>query len=619
MLHLKNKRKQKSSSSSKKSVSIQTASLALSLIFFALINQFLITDEDVQHDVYVKEKHHDPPGIIRVPMYEVKRSNSRHLAKEDAESVSENKDSQGTHFVKLFVGNPAQERTLTVNTNTPHTAFPCNDCLDCGDTTPFDQDTSVTFDVLKCTGGKCMKESHCTQNQCIFRETYSDFSTYEAYEVEDFAYIGGGGVTEPVGTDAAQVHGFKMRFGCEKMSRGWYTAHANDGMLGMSYGENSFISQMYENEKLAGQAFAMCFSAKSQTFGSSAGALTLGGFDMKYHSTPMVFTQNSPGDGFSIHLKRIYMRKGGGSSVRPENIGMTVVRVDFDDEEANGEVGIPLDSAKPNSRLPKIIEEPFRRVWKTITGTEYSYGRLRLLDGDLSRLPTLLFQFKASLDVDYAVDPFSVLGMVGDLDPAAPYDIIIAVPANHYMAYNPVTGYYRSHINFASSGTYIGSNLMYGHDIMFDFERNRIGIAEVTKCVPKIKGPVTADDDVFETPFEVRDDDSVWRENNEGNDDTSIQRGGNTPLGPGSAISVTSFGSCKSMVCRLFVATGYVALLVFAFVIFKCARIKRAAGEYEFDAEDITSPLYSYDESHRDHDNFNEEQNAANSSDRVFV
>lgn len=164
------------------------------------------------------------------------------------------------------------------------------------------------------------------------------------------------------------------------------------------------------------------------------------------------------------------------------------------------------------------------------------------------------------------MDPFSVVGMAGDLDPAHPYDVIVAVPASHYMAYNPVTGYYRSHINFASTeNSYVGSNLMYGHDMMFDFERNRIGIAEVTKCVPKIKGPVTGDDDVFETPFDVRDDDTAWRGNNEGNDDLEITGGiGNSPLGPGSAISVTSFGTCESMVCRLFVGTGYVAILVFA-------------------------------------------------------
>lgn len=77
--------------------------------------------------------------------------------------------------------------------------------------------------------------------------------------------------------------------------------------------------------------------------------------------------------------------------------------------------------------------------------------------------------------------------MAGDRDPLNPFDALMAIPATHYMEYNPSTGTYRAKITLDSKlGTFLGINAMQGHAFFYDLAKDRIGFAESYNCRPKM-------------------------------------------------------------------------------------------------------------------------------------
>ena len=71
-------------------------------------------------------------------------------------------------------------------------------------------------------------------------------------------------------------------------------------------------------------------------------------------------------------------------------------------------------------------------------------------------------------------------GLAGqDVDPSSLQDVLLAVPAPHYMEFSPSRGTYTPRIYFTeSAGGVIGANAMRGHNVLLDWENQRMGIAE---------------------------------------------------------------------------------------------------------------------------------------------
>ena len=87
--------------------------------------------------------------------------------------------------------------------------------------------------------------------------------------------------------------------------------------------------------------------------------------------------------------------------------------------------------------------------------------------------------------------------MAGDIDPSAPLDVILAIPATHYMEYSPSKGTYTPRIYFTESkGGVIGANAMQGHNVLFDWENKRVGIAE-SSCEYQQESLSVTDDGVM--------------------------------------------------------------------------------------------------------------------------
>lgn len=387
----------------------------------------------------------------------------------------------GTHYVTAWVGTPPQRKSVIVDTGSHYTAFPCEGCNKCGEEYHtdkyFDPAKSSTFHALSC--GHCVSAQCSSLGRCEFSQSYTEGSSWQAYQAIDRYFIGSNkneGRVDPVDNSFA----IEFMFGCQTSEQGLFVTQLADGIMGMSAHEATFHKQLYNKKKLAVNQFSLCFgwALSVSKDGVHSGIVTLGGIDTRLHSSPMVFAKNMVLSGwYTVYVKNIFLRKGGGiSSASPP--GTKIIKLPIDHDRVNSGKGVIVDSGTTDTYLSKSLEASFLEAWKSITGIKYSNSAMRLSSEVVKGLPTILIQMKA-FDEGEESSSGNGVGLAGELDPKNPRDIVIAVPALHYMEYTPSRDTYTSRLYFTESrGGVLGANAMQGHDVLFDWENGRVGFAE---------------------------------------------------------------------------------------------------------------------------------------------
>jgi Xylanase inhibitor N-terminal len=129
----------------------------------------------------------------------------------------------GTHYANAWVGSPTpQRKTLIVDTGSHYTAFPCVGCRNCGlqhHTDPYyNPQKSNTFHLLQCN--ECREGVTCQDERCIFSQSYTEGSSWEAYQVSDKFYCGGSDFLGAVDPDH-QKYSIDFMFGCQLSLNGY--------------------------------------------------------------------------------------------------------------------------------------------------------------------------------------------------------------------------------------------------------------------------------------------------------------------------------------------------------------------------------------------------------------
>jgi hypothetical protein len=260
-----------------------------------------------------------------------------------------------------------------------------------------------------------------------------------------------------------------------------------DGIMGMDMKGESFWSQMFEAGKMGdSKQFSLCFSRQptADRKGIEAGALTLGGSDVRFHASPMVFTSKASGGRsgfFSVKVRNIYLRDGqGGESVKSKRKDPTDGLYPLDVSYATMNTGgVIVDSGTTDTYWNQGIAAKFKAFFKDLTGKDYSDNAVFLTKEQMAALPTIIFQLESSADSNEGSDPDSTVGLAGSIDPDHPYDILIAFPPSHYMEYDIDTDKYTARFYISEKGgSVLGANAMMGHDVLFDIDNDRIGWAE---------------------------------------------------------------------------------------------------------------------------------------------
>jgi len=427
---------------------------------------------------------------------------SRHRAsrrRSEAQQVGALYQGIGTHYVDIWCGTPPQRQTVIVDTGSGVTAFPCSECQGCGVPdyhidTLFQESESSTYRLNSCTDGCKTSRSGCNGDKCTVSVSYMEGSRWDAVEAVDTCYIGGFHemATEDNGSkedlDPGHVSAFDLVFGCQSIVTRLFVTQLADGIMGMNTKGESFWYQMFQAGKMGtAKQFSLCFSRSptAERKGTEAGAVTLGGTDKRFHQTPMVYSSGS-NEGrdslFSVRLRKMYLRHGtAGESVVSSlaNPNENIQVLDLSEDTLNAG-GIIVDSGTTDTLWNYGIAKVFNDVFKEMSGgREHSDHDISLTHDELMALPTILFQLVSSEEVNVGMDLFTTPGLVGSLDPTNPYDVLLAFPPSHYMAYDTETGMYSSSFFMSEgSGSVFGASLMMGHDILFDSDNHRIGWAE---------------------------------------------------------------------------------------------------------------------------------------------
>eukprot|EP00957_Ditylum_brightwellii_P133924 10212312-Ditylum_brightwellii.AAC.1 len=126
-----------------------------------------------------------------------------------------------------------------------------------------------------------------------------------------------------------------------------------------------------------------------------------------------------------------------------------------------------IDSGTTDTYLPLKLQHKFEALWREITGAPYSNDEVEISHEDLLALPTVLFQLEAHADsINEELDPKKTVGLAGLVDAKNPQDILVAMPATHYMEYSVEYDIYKPRIYFTQkSDAVLGANFMMGHDI----------------------------------------------------------------------------------------------------------------------------------------------------------
>ena len=383
-----------------------------------------------------------------------------------------------------------------VDTGSGVTAFPCSACNNCGESyhtdSYFIEADSSTFKKLTCDSpcmrGRCSGSGSC--QICRISMSYQEGSSWSAYEAIDLAYAGGphdeplldsqtGDGLEP---KHASHFAFPLTFGCQTSLTGLFRTQLADGIMGMDNANAAFWHQMYDKNAIPERKFSLCFNRQpiASKDGTMAGAVTLGGEDPRLHTSPMLFSDNTRNSGFyTVRLKKMYIREGGGESayitdkdkIRP---------IDIDEATLNSG-GVIVDSGTTDTYMVRHLAEPFKKLWEDVAGRKYTHDAITLTDDQLRSLPTVMFQLEGSRDGanDDMPASFDGTGLAEKLDPSNPRDVLIALPASHYMEFDSEKKKYISRLYLEEgSGSVLGANAMMGHDVLFDIDNNRIGWAE---------------------------------------------------------------------------------------------------------------------------------------------
>lgn len=472
---------------------------------------------------------------------EEEEEKSEAVEKKEVEETSENPvkttgdilyEGYGVHYVDLWVGCPPQRQTVIVDTGSSVTGFPCSGCHHCGGDAEsndehlqyhtdvlFQPEQSTCFEKVTHSDNCLVGDWNYDSNTCRASKHYSEGSTWEAFEAVDQVYTGGDHNT--VDTERKDNDSFKLHFACQDQVTGLFEQQLADGIMGMYNSPESFWYQMYTEKKMEQKAFSLCYAEPGhvERTGTLAGAMVLGGVDVRLHKTPMIWAEETSAhhDGkYEIHLEKVYLQANSPATSADhdneyekelastvDNLS-TLYNVQIFEESLNNKGPVIIDSGTTATYLTSQLLHHFVDKFNSMVPEDVmvlgsdKYYHLTLRQ--LQELPTVVFQIKGwqPKDKDEQEDPpetTNIPGIVGtdtgDLKHAGK-SILIRMPPSHYLtrkdddeemdwdALDDIS-HYKFNIYFSKSsgkGATLGANFMRGHDILFDIENNRIGFAE---------------------------------------------------------------------------------------------------------------------------------------------
>jgi hypothetical protein len=349
--------------------------------------------------------------------------------------------------------------------------------------------------------------------------------------------------------------------------------------MGMENDSTSFWKQMYNAHAIQSRAFSMCYSrpVDADRSGTEAGAMTLGGSDERLHDTDLVFASLQKGSAFfAIHLRKMYLREGGGGdSALPTKSNLKYRYLAIGETQLN-QGQVIVDSGTTDTYFTRAVQQEFKSAWKELTGHDFSTHPMKLSSKELRAMPSLVLQFTGDIQRNEAVrvakNGQPVVGLADSIDPDNPNDLIWVIPPTHFFEYDPEDGKYTARLYLDEArGSVLGGNAMMGHDILFDVDNFILGVAESSCDYTSL-----VESHYNITLIDRGDGSNLYDDDSTMNDDASDD--GEFPMDGEGSVNEEVAGVCSSIQCQL----SFVAVAVLLVAVGAVIALRRTSAGIEY-------------------------------------
>ncbi|KAE9037126.1 hypothetical protein PR002_g6735 [Phytophthora rubi] len=337
----------------------------------------------------------------------------------------------GSHTIQVLVG--GQQRELIIDTGSGKTAFVCVGCNNCGskrrhqpfvltdNTTYVSCDRSMTFQTSRGEPA-CMA---CENGKCRYGQTYVEGDHWSAYKASDMMQL-------------SPSFEARIEFGCIYEQSGVFLDQPSDGIMGFSRHPDSIFEQFYRQKVTHSRIFSQCLT-------EGGGMLTIGGVDLARHTEPVRYTplRNTGYQYWTVTLQSV-------------SVGDPSNTLQVDSTEYNADRGCVLDSGTTFLYMPESTKDAFRLAWSRAVGSfsfvPQSDTFYSMTTDQVAALPDICFWFKN--------------------------DVHICLPSSRYFA-QVGDGVYTGTIFFSPGprATILGASVLEGHDVIYDVDNHRVGVA----------------------------------------------------------------------------------------------------------------------------------------------
>jgi hypothetical protein len=345
--------------------------------------------------------------------------------------------SGGTHHVHVYVGSPPQRQTLIVDTGSRLMAFPCQPCRACG------KHVSTTDRRPAC--GACLLQgvSTCStfNSDCIITQKYTEGSSWTAHEIEDLVWLGSE-LREPSYEDYMKL-AVPYAFGCQTSEQGMFQKQYADGIFGLSIHQSSFVQALADSNSIPRNSFSLCLNREG-------GTLSLGGAKSE---PEMSYTNISRDHGwYALEVTELKLNDHCVACMNSTELSAF-----------NKGKGTIIDSGTTDTYLPKKIAATFEHTWNLVTGMKYAERKRSYTHAEFLLLPEIHLSFRDGANL--TIFPENYMEGIPKIVPWSNRMHLI----NRVYVDEP-------------EGAVLGANAMMGHELYFDTQGNRVGIAR-SECV----------------------------------------------------------------------------------------------------------------------------------------
>ena len=403
------------------------------------------------------------------------------------------------YYMNMYIGSNYQQQSYIVDTTSSITTSPCKPlCIHCGKHRYDYYEVQDVSSIISCKSNKCsLVSSKCNKyNQCSFTSVFNEGSKFSGVYVNEQIHF-----TSQRHNDSSSTY---IPLGCTSSESLSFYAQSENGIIGLSNSNRSFINVLYNRGIIKHNIFSLCLSKVG------SGYISIGNIDNLYHKSRAEISYiplyNATNSLYTLEIKKLTFNKN--SSININNTMNIAV----------------IDSSSVMSYIPNLYFEQIVHLLNEVIcvnsdncgiyqlhnklGICYAFdNNTHLYESVQLHWPVITFVF--AKNVQYTLKPL---------------DYFYNITNNDNNKYEACFGLVSTNENVFT----FGINWMNGYDVIFDKGNKRIGFVEAdcnrNNSFAKANGneeskwneilEIESDDDYVEEEEEEEHEQKVIKEDN---------------------------------------------------------------------------------------------------------